>query len=133
MIDKKYIPPAELKFYWPYLRPKLELILRKSPESWIPEEIFADIFTGHSMLWIAFNIDKPIAFVVGQVQKEQTFHLWVGYCDPKIDSYVQWHMITEITETVKCKKITFESWRKGWIRKAKRLGFVPRKYIKELL
>ena len=45
------------------------------------EEIFADILNGHSTLWIAFNVDRPIAFIVGQVQKEQTFHLWAGYCD----------------------------------------------------
>ena len=133
MITKKYIPPTELKFYWEYLRPKLELILRKSPEQWIPEEIFADILNGHSTLWIAFNVDKPIAFIVGQVQKEQTFHLWAGYCDPKIDDDVKWHMIEEVAQKMKCNKISFESWRKGWSRKATRFGFKPRKYIKELL
>ena len=132
MITKKYIPPNELKTYWDYIRLKLELLQRKSPEPWIPEEIFADVLHGHSSLWMAFNVDKPIGFIVGQVQKEQTFHLWVGYCEPHIDDYVKWHMIEEVTQKLNCKKISFGSWRKGWTRKAKRLGFQPRLYVKEL-
>ena len=132
MIEKVYIAPKDLRAHWDYLRPKLELVLQKSPEQWIPEDVYADILNGHSLLWIAFKVDKPIAFIVGQIQANQTFHLWAGYCDPHIDDYFKWHMIEEIAQEAKCKRISFESWRKGWARKAKRLGFVPRKYIKEL-
>ena len=113
--------------------PKVGIGFTKESGAMDSEEIFADILNGHSTLWIAFNVDKPVAFIVGQVQKEQTFHLWAGYCDPHIDDYVKWHMIEEIAEKVRCNKISFESWRKGWSRKATRFGFKPRKYIKELL
>ena len=132
MIEKNYIPPNELKLYWDYLKPKLKLILRKSPEPWIPEEIFADVLHGHSLLWIAFNDNRPIGFIIGQVQQEQTFHLWAGYCDQNIDDLIKWHLIEEVALSLKCHKIAFESWREGWETKAKKLGFRPRKYIKEL-
>ena len=48
-----------------FVRNGLEIILTKSPESWIPEDIYSDCFTGKSMLWV-FVEDQPCGFVVLQ-------------------------------------------------------------------
>jgi hypothetical protein len=131
-LNKKFIEPNNLRDFWFYVRPKLEIILSRSPERWIPEDIYADCLSGRSMLWLGFYEEKPFGFVVVQCQEIDTLHLWAGYCEQNIPDAVKWKLIEEVAKDLKMKKISFESWRKGWIKKSKQLGFVPRKYIKEL-
>lgn len=134
MIEKLFIPPKDLRTHWDYVRPRLEIVLEKSPEQWIPEDIYADILSGSSLLWLMVikEVLPPLGFIVGQKQTDGTFFLWAGYCEPNVDDKKKWNLIEEATLAVGCNKIAFESWRRGWERKAKRLGFQPRKYIKEL-
>tara|TARA_R100001086_G_C11847201_1_gene260463 strand:- start:5805 stop:6221 length:417 start_codon:yes stop_codon:yes gene_type:complete len=136
VIGKLFIPPKDLRTHWHYVRPRLEIVLKKSPESWIPEDIYADILMGSSMLWLMIENGNetllPLGFIVGQKQTDDTFFLWAGFCEPKIADEIKWHLIEEATKASGCNKIAFESWRRGWETKAKKLGFKPRKYIKEL-
>jgi len=131
LIEKVYIAPKDLRAYWDYLRPKLELVLQKSPEQWIPEDIYADILIQNSLLWIVYNKQIPSAFVVVQKQ-DLILHLWAGYSGANVKDQEQWNIIEEIAKELKCTKITFGSWRKGWSRKARKFGFQPYKYFKEL-
>tara|TARA_R100000773_G_scaffold43935_2_gene43495 strand:- start:203 stop:607 length:405 start_codon:yes stop_codon:yes gene_type:complete len=132
VIDKKFVQPAEIRTYWGYVKPRLEIVLKKSPEPWIPEDIYADVVMGSSLLWLMLNEEQPAGFIVGRKQNDGVFFLWAGYCEPHIDDLIKWTLIEQATISVGCKKIAFESWRKGWEKKAKKLGFRPRKYIKEL-
>ncbi len=50
-MNARYIKPEELRKIWPFVRAGLEVILKKSPEQWIPEDIYADCFAGRSLLW----------------------------------------------------------------------------------
>ena len=51
-MNVQYIKQDELRNVWQYIKPGLEVILKKSPESWIPEDIYSDCFTGRSLLWV---------------------------------------------------------------------------------
>lgn len=132
-MEKRFIEPKDLRSWWPYIRPKLKQILRKSPEVWIPEDIYADCFQGRSMLWVALKNNKPQGFVVCQPTDENTLHLWAGFSENDCADLGGWSIIDDIAKQGGASFITFDSWRKGWEKKAKALGFSPRKYIRRVI
>jgi hypothetical protein len=130
-MDRKYVEPKELRAWWPYVRPRLEKILKKSPEFWIPEDVYADCLAGHSMLWAFISDSKPIGFVVLKpVQAD--LHIWCAYADGDGWRDGAWEHLLVIARQGGAKHLTFDSWRPGWQRLAKRLGFQPRKWVMEV-
>lgn len=132
-MDKIRIEPQTIKSVWGFVRPKLMVILKKSPEDWIPEDVYTACVTGQATMWIATNKVEPKGFIVGRILNVNTLHIWVGYANTEFKEVRQWEIIEEIARECNCSKISFESWRKGWCKKAMKLGFSPRTYIKELL
>ena len=140
-MDKVYIQPKDIKSVWGFVKPNLYTILEKSPENWIPEDIYAAIVTGQAILCISTSKTEPNGFVVGRIIDRQvntiekdidTLHIWVGYANTMLREQEQWKLIEQIAKEQNCKRISFETWRKGWSKKAEKLGFYPRTYIKEL-
>lgn len=125
----KLVEPHELRQTWQFVRYGLERILKKSPEYWIPEDVYASLANNKATLWLWIENDKPVGFVVGYLSNE-SFHIWCAY---GILNNVK-QAFSELEEMVKgkCKYITFESWRLGWTKTAKELGFSPRGWVKEL-
>mgnify|MGYP003135430441 FL=1 len=131
-MDKVYIQPKDIKSVWGFVKPNLYTILEKSPENWIPEDIYAAIVTGQAILCISTSKTEPNGFVVGRIIDIDTLHIWVGYANTMLREQEQWKLIEQIAKEQNCKRISFETWRKGWSKKAEKLGFYPRTYIKEL-
>jgi len=125
----RLVEPQELRDNWQFVKHGLERILLKSPEYWIPEDIYASLANNKSTLWLWIENDKPVGFVVGYVVGEN-FHIW---CAHGILHSVK-QAFAELEDIVrgKCKRITFESWRSGWTKTAKQLGFSPRGWVKEI-
>jgi hypothetical protein len=126
----KLVEPHELKQTWGFVRNGLETILRKSPEPWIPEDVYASLVSNRANLWLAVENDRAIGFVVGYVNQDN-FHVWCAYGDLS-GNLKQWFSELEDIARTQCTRITFDSWRPGWNRAAKELGFRPRSWAKEL-
>ena len=126
----RLIPPTEIRNVWATVKPGLEHILRKSPENWIPEDIYASLVANRANLWLAIESDRMVGFVVGYVQGED-FHVWCAYGFLN-GNLKRWFSELEDIARQQCTRITFDSWRPGWNRVAKELGFMPRKWAKEL-
>ena len=125
----RLVEPTELRNTWRFVRPGLEHILRKSPEWWIPEDVYTALSENKANLWLWMEANQAKGFVVGYLHGD-TFIIWCAYGKPSdIEKAFQ-----EIEEMVrdKCKRITFESWRQGWDKVARKLGFSPRGWVKEL-
>lgn len=130
-MEKMYIPPNELRKNWDYVRAGLLKIQDKSPEYWIPEDVYTDCFTQKALLWIFMQDDRKVGFAVLQ-PKGETLHVWCGYSEEHKYFLQGWEQIQEIAKANGAKNITFDSWRRGWEKVAKQIGFKPRKWIKEL-
>jgi hypothetical protein len=78
------------------------------------------------MLWVFFNNDKPVAFMVLQPNGE-SMHIWVAWSDGSIKNITEigLQQAINISKQGGCKKLTFGSNRKGWEHKARELGFTP--------
>ena len=128
-MNVQYIKQDELRGVWQYIKPGLEVILKKSPESWIPEDIYSDCFTGRSLLWVFVEDNSVVGFVVLQPIGDN-LHIWCAYGKGDFDAGMD-HVLVLAREGG-ARTISFDSWRKGWDRKAKALGFRPRKWVREV-
>jgi hypothetical protein len=128
-MNVQYIKPDELRKVWQYIKPGLEVVLKKSPEAWIPEDIYSDCFNQRSMLWAFVEDNTVVGFVVLQPMGDN-LHIWVAYGKGDFDAGMD-HVL-RIARDGGAKTISFDSWRKGWDKKAKALGFRPRKWVREV-
>jgi hypothetical protein len=125
----KIVEPHELRQSWGFVRKGLEHILRKSPEWWIPEDVYAALSGNKANLWLWSEDDKVVGFIVGYMHGD-TFIIWCAY--GRLTDIQQAFGDIEAMVKGQCSRITFESWRPGWSRVAKKLGFNPRGWVKEL-
>lgn len=128
-MEKVYIQPHELRMYWSFVRKGLQTILSKTPEEWIPEDVYVDCFNGKALLWAFKQDNRLVGFSVLQPQGDN-LHIWCAYFEHNLEPC--WQAIQEIADAGGARTITFDSHRKGWDRVARNLGFTPRKWIKEL-
>ena len=131
MIEIRNIQPQELKGWWQFVRPGLETILKKSPEDWIVEDVYAQCFCKNALLWVFVEENKPLGFAVLVVRPESVhvWCLWAAVRDRMREgSEIFWQTLREGN----IKKVTFESHRKGWDKIARKYGFSPRTWVKEL-
>jgi hypothetical protein len=128
-MEKLYIQPSELRQHWSFVRSGLNTILSKSPEEWIPEDVYVDCFNNKALLWLFKQENRLFGFAVLQPQ-EDNLHIWCAYFEHNLAD--GWQAIQDIAKAGGARTITFESKRKGWDKVAKDLGFIPRKWIKEI-
>ena len=131
MMEKRYIQPQELRAWWPWVRVGLDKIKTKSTEPWIPEDVYADCFEKRSMLWVFLKEDRPLGFVVLQ-PFQATLHIWCAYAYDSEHFLEAFDLTEEIARAGNASALTFDSNRRGWDKTARKLGFRPRKWIKEL-
>ena len=130
-MEARLISPNDLRQWWRFVRPGLEMILHKTPEHWIPEDVYTDCFNGKSMLWVGLVDARPIGFMVLQPRND-ALHVWCAYLSEVGYFDAGWQHLMNIAQHGDAKRLTFESWRPGWTRKAKQLGFKPRSWALEV-
>ena len=132
-MEFKYIPPDDLRAWWPALRPGLDKIKTKSPENWIVEDVYVDLFNGKSMIWVCIDNSRYAGFFVLQPMG-LTMHVWAGYTLENNQQIVENGLkyIKILASQANAKFITFSSHRSGWQRRAAQLGFRPKQWICEV-
>lgn len=125
----RIVEPQDIRNHWWFVRQGLEHILRKSPEWWIPEDVYSALVENRANLWLWIENDHAVGFVVGYISGEN-FHIWCAY--GVLTSVSNSFRELENMVKDKCTRITFESWRPGWDKVARKLGFSPRGWVKEL-
>ena len=131
MTEVRYIPKDELRGWWVWVRKGLEKVLQKTPENWIPEDLYCDCYENRSMLWVFMVDNRATGFFVLQPSNKNV-HIWVAYLeDPR---YLQegFEHLKGIVRNGNGETITFSSFRKGWEKRARELGFQPRTWIAEV-
>jgi hypothetical protein len=127
----EFIQPHDLRNWWATVKPGLDRILRKSPEPWIPEDVYAHCVSGKAGLWMAMKDNYAVGFVVGY-PNGNTFHVWCAYGNLSGDLKTWFSKVEDIAKAAGSTRIAFDSWRSGWNKKATELGFKPRSWAKEI-
>lgn len=130
-MEARYIPKEELRSWWTWVKNGLETVLRKTPESWIPEDIYCDCYENRSMLWVTLVDNKPVGFFVLQ-PNGLNVHIWAAYLEDPRYLKEGFEHIKGIVRNGNGETITFSSFRKGWEKRALELGFKARTWICEV-
>lgn len=132
-MEIKYITPQELRAWWPSIKPGLENVKTKSPENWIIEDVYCDCHSQRSMIWALIDNGRAIGYWVLQPNGEE-LHVWAGWAlenrHDNLENGLKY--IKEIARQGNAKYITFSSHRRGWDKRAKKMGFRPRTWISEV-
>lgn len=126
----KVVPIHELPAVWPRIRAELEALSKHGSDGWISEDVYAIIVSGNATLY--YNDEGWFGFAVLQVIPNYTgkrLHVWVAHIETDPKPYME--RLRALARSVGASKITFSSARKGWERRAVRLGFKPSMMIYE--
>ena len=121
-----YIPKDNLRQHWEYVRHGLELVRSRGHNEWLPEDVYCDCYENRSMLFIGIIDNKPVGFVVLQPIGNR-LHVWASWSTIN-DQTLFMQAFQEIQSIAKQggkTKVTFNSERKGWERRARQMGFKP--------
>jgi hypothetical protein len=133
MTEFNFVPQQEIRNWWPTIKPGLDEIKEKSPEPWIVEDVYVDLFNQKSMLWVALENKHFVGFFVLQPLGHE-LHIWAAWAIEndykKVEKGLEF--IKKMARNSDVKYLTFSSHRQGWQRRAKHYGFRPRKWICEL-
>lgn len=132
-MNVQLIKPEELRAWWPSIRPGLDLVKRKTPEDWIPEDVYSDAFNGRAMIFALKNDNRVVGYFVLQPMGIY-LHVWAAWSLENNEEIVIEGLkcIKNIARQGNAQYLTFSSHRKGWFRRAAELGFKPRQYICEV-
>jgi hypothetical protein len=121
-----YIPKDNLRQHWEYVRHGLELVRARGHNEWLPEDVYCDCYENRSMLFVGIIDNKPVGFVVLQPIGNR-LHVWASWSTIN-DMTLFMQAFQEIQAIAKQggkTKVTFNSERKGWERRARQMGFKP--------
>jgi hypothetical protein len=132
-MEFRYIPVDQLRNWWPSVRPGLDKIKTRSPENWIPEDVYTDCFNQKAMLWVILENNHFVGFFILQPMGD-TMHVWAAWTLENNYQIVESGLkyIKDICRQGNVKYLTFSSHRQGWQRRAKQFGFRPRQWICEV-
>lgn len=133
MTEFNFVPQQEIRNWWPTIKPGLDEIKQKSPEPWIVEDVYVDLFNQKSMLWIALENMHFVGFFILQPLGHEV-HVWAAWTLENDYQVVEkgLQFIKNMARNSNAKYLTFSSHRRGWERRSKALGFRPRKWICEV-
>jgi hypothetical protein len=121
-----YIPKDQLRQHWEYIRHGLEIVRSKGHTEYIPEDVYCDCYEQRSMLFMGIIDNKPVGFVVLQPIGNR-LHVWAAWSlinDEALFTQA-FQEIQQIAKQGGKTKVTFNSERRGWERKARQMGFKP--------
>jgi hypothetical protein len=121
-----YIPKDNLRQHWEYIRHGLEIVRSKGHTEYIPEDVYCDCYEQRSMLFMGIIDNKPVGFVVLQPIGNR-LHVWAAWSLINDEAlFMQaFQEIQQIAKQGGKTKVTFNSERRGWERKARQMGFKP--------
>lgn len=132
-MNVRFIRPEELRGWWPNIRKGLEYLQTKTPEDWIPEDVYSDCLNGRAMAFALMEGDSVKGYFVLQPMGIY-LHVWAAWSvENKQEIVIKGlELIKELARQGNAKFLTFSSHRKGWFKRAAELGFKPRQYICEV-
>jgi hypothetical protein len=121
-----YIPKDNLRQHWEYIRHGLEIVRSKGHTEYIAEDVYCDCYEQRSMLFMGIIDNKPVGFVVLQPIGNR-LHVWAAWSLSNDEAlFTQaFQEIQQIAKQGGKTKVTFNSERRGWERKARQMGFKP--------
>ena len=128
MVVLQPVIPAELSQCWAAVKPGLQKSADFSKGQWITEDAYHAIKSGSASLYL-WIVDGYYAGNILLIKKPgfqgNTLHIWSLFVETMYGNQIDENMsqIDDLASSHGCNRITFHSPRKGWDKRAERLGF----------
>jgi hypothetical protein len=119
----EYINPADIHRVWFHVKHGLEVILDRTNETWLPEDVYTAIKTGQAQLFMFEGGFTVLQSVRDQYTNEPILHIWAAYHGQNDDGTLAdvtdiFHSeLRKIAHNIGSKRITFNSPRR-WERRS---------------
>ena len=132
-MEFRHIPVADIRGWWATIKSPMEELKTYSPEDWIVEDVYADLISNRSLLWVVLKEQKFSGFFILQPSGLH-LHVWAAWTLENDYQMVEDGLkyIKTMASQANAKFITFSSHRRGWQRRAKKLGFKAKQWICEV-
>ena len=133
-ISIEEIPQAEVKYSFETIEPDLKKIIKKSYSDWIPSDVYLSLVEEQSRLYMFYQEDTYIGFIITQVLKnrsnESTLFIWASYQKPEYN-YVKagFDFLDKLALEKNVQTIEFHTSRPGWAKTATANGFKLTSYV----
>lgn len=119
---------GEFERQWNIARAGIKEALERSAEAASVDDVKSACLANMAQLVIAKEDDKELCTMVVQRRKQQ-LHIWTAR-GMLTEALVE--ALEDFARHLGCKRLTFDSNRKGWERTALRYGFTPRRWAKDI-
>lgn len=127
---------AEIKAWWPRVRPALEDVARKNRPSWIPEDVYHVLMGNRGWLALTLHGDDVVGVTVvcqdgDQFAQRTDYLVWIAWADPQnvekgiardARDFTQ-ERIEMAVRNAGGRFLRMHSPRKGWAKIAPQLGY----------
>ncbi len=129
----RFIKPEELRQWWASIRPGLDYLQTKTPEEWIPEDVYSDCLNNRALAFAWMDGQEVKGYFIVQPMGIY-LHVWAAWSLENKEEIVieALKFVKEIARQGNAKYLTFSSHRRGWDKRAAELGFKPRQWICEV-
>lgn len=114
----EFVPREATRAVWDWVRPRLEHVLKRTGEPWLPEDIYLALKNGIAGLYVVVNGNRLFGFFVAEVVTDldasRHFSIWIAYGDMKPIVKEAVPMAEKIGSSFGCKTLRFRSPRRGW-------------------
>jgi len=115
------VPPSDVASYWPAVRKELDRLSRRGTDGWIPEDVYLLLRTNAATLYVQDGVEGFAILQLFPNYSGKRLHIWIACL--KDDPLRFMDEIVALARQYGASKITYESPRAGWAKRAERLGF----------
>ena len=124
-----WVAPDDVTLIWDLILPGLEAVSQHG-DHWRTEDVYLSLRQGQAALHLAFVDGQYGGFIVTLPSRGfdgPVLHVWAVYAVPRMRRVHEecFKKLRELADSIKARRITFTSPRKGWERLGEKFGFAP--------
>ena len=107
-----YPKTANIREEWHWVRPGLEEIIQLDPNvSWRPEDIYASVLSGESLLWVHPDFFNISIVETDEFTGQKTFMLWISWAKKRGGANAVTHakFYEDVARHLDCQRISTKS------------------------
>jgi hypothetical protein len=124
-----WIKPEDITHVWDMILPGIQNIGMRSREGWRPEDVYAALRTGGSVLHIGYLGEVYVGFVVTTLipgYRDKSLNIWLCFNASSEDALdIFGDDLIQVAKEAGAARLTFYSPRAGWEKRLKDYGFRP--------
>lgn len=103
------VSAGELRRFWPLVRDRIASLCAATNEPWLPEDVYHELLTGASHLWITPRADGFVVLSIMVAPYTRDLHVWIACNDTVARAAEFWPQLREIASAHSCNRLMFES------------------------